>query len=46
MSRGPLSHRWDLSVKEAIALQKQVASAVERHDRLGEVRTIAGVDVA
>jgi deoxyribonuclease V len=46
VSTGPLSHRWDLSVREAIALQKQVAAAVERHDRLGEVRTIAGVDVA
>jgi deoxyribonuclease V len=46
MSRGPLLHGWDLSVKEAIALQKEVAAAVERRDRIGEVRTIGGVDVA
>ena len=46
MSRGPLLHGWDLSVKEAIAGQKEVAAAVERRDRIGEVRTIGGVDVA
>ena len=46
MSRGPLLHGWDLSVKEAIAVQKEVAAAVERRDRIGEVRTIGGVDVA
>ncbi len=46
MSQGPLRHGWDLSVKEAIALQKEVAAAVERRDRIGEVRTIGGVDVA
>jgi deoxyribonuclease V len=46
MNRGPLRHRWDLSVREAIALQKEVATAIERRDRLGDVRTIAGVDVA
>lgn len=46
MSPGPVLHSWDLSVREAIALQQEVASAVERHDRFGEVRTIAGIDVA
>ena len=46
MSRGPLRHGWDLTVKEAIALQKEVTAAVERRDRIGEVRTIGGVDVA
>ena len=46
MSTGPILHPWDLSVREAIALQREVASAVERRDRFGEVRTIAGIDVA
>ncbi len=46
MSTGPIVHRWDLSVREAMTLQQEVASAVERRDRFGEVRTIAGVDVA
>jgi deoxyribonuclease V len=35
-----------LSVREAIVLQGEIAGAVERKDRLGEVRTIAGIDVA
>jgi deoxyribonuclease V len=46
VTQGPLRHPWDLSVREAIALQKEVASSVERDDRLGDVRTIAGIDVA
>lgn len=46
MSEGALLHSWDVSVREAIALQKEVASAVETEDRLGDVRTLAGVDVA
>jgi deoxyribonuclease V len=46
VSRGPLLHRWDLSVREAITLQADIAHAVERNDRLGDVRTIAGIDVA
>ncbi|MBK8175466.1 MAG: deoxyribonuclease V [Rhodospirillales bacterium] len=36
----------EISVSEAIALQRQVAGAVERSDRFGPLRTIAGVDVA
>jgi deoxyribonuclease V len=46
VSPGPLLHRWDLSVREAITLQGDIAGAVERNDRLGHVRTIAGIDVA
>lgn len=46
MSPGPLLHSWDLSVREAIALQQEVASAVVCEDRFGYVRTIAGIDVA
>ena len=38
--------RWDLSPKEAVALQRRAADAVERGDRLGPLRTVAGVDVA
>jgi deoxyribonuclease V len=46
VSQGPLLHSWDLSVREAITLQGEIAGAVERNDRLGDVRTIAGIDVA
>jgi deoxyribonuclease V len=40
-----LEHRWDLSPGEARALQQRLAPQVERRDRLGKVRRIAGVDV-
>lgn len=43
--RRRLRHRWNLSPKQAIALQRRLAPRVERRDRLGEVRTVAGVDV-
>lgn len=39
-------HRWNLQPDEAIALQKELAVRVIREDRLGEVRHIAGVDMA
>ncbi len=42
----PLDHGWDLSVAEARAVQLDLAARVERVDRLGVVRTVAGVDVA
>jgi deoxyribonuclease V len=38
-------HAWNLTPKEAIALQQQLRGEVERHDRLGPVRHVAGVDV-
>jgi deoxyribonuclease V len=38
-------HRWDITPKEAVALQRELCSLVERADRLGEVRRVAGVDV-
>lgn len=38
--------RWDLSVEEAEALQRAWAGAIVLEDRLGPVRTVAGVDVA
>lgn len=40
-----VTHRWDLTPKEAIALQARLAAKVEREDRLGEIRRVAGVDV-
>ena len=46
-----ISHRWDLSPKQAIALQKELASKIERRDRLPPggrraLKHIAGLDVA
>lgn len=38
-------HAWDLAPKEAIALQRQLADRVERRDRLGDIRLVAGTDV-
>jgi deoxyribonuclease V len=40
-----IPHRWDLSPKEARRLQDALASQVILKDRVGEVRSIAGVDV-
>lgn len=42
---GPL-HGWDLSVAEAIALQRTLADRVERGDRFAAPGRVAGVDVA
>ncbi|MDI5891697.1 deoxyribonuclease V [Halomonas rhizosphaerae] len=44
MSISPL-HDWNLAPSEAIALQKRLASRVERADRLEPVRHLAGVDI-
>jgi deoxyribonuclease V len=38
-------HRWDLTPKEAVALQRRLAERVIRHDDLAEPRFVAGVDV-
>lgn len=38
-------HRWDITPKEAVALQRELCSLVERADRLGTVQRVAGVDV-
>ncbi|MCL4802626.1 MAG: deoxyribonuclease V [Burkholderiales bacterium] len=40
-----ISHRWDLTPKEAVALQRELAGRVERADRIGEVRHVCGIDV-
>jgi deoxyribonuclease V len=39
-------HEWNLTPTEAIALQRELAARVIREDRLGEVRYVAGVDMA
>lgn len=41
-----LAHPWNLSPREAIALQRELALQVRCEDNLGPVRTIAGVDVS
>lgn len=38
-------HRWDLTPKEAVALQKQLRDRVICEDRIGAVNHVAGVDV-
>lgn len=39
-------HEWTLDPKQAITIQKQLASSVEKEDRLPKsVKTIAGVDI-
>ena len=41
-----IPHRWDVSPKEAIALQQQLRERVVTENRLGVVRTVAGVDIS
>lgn len=38
-------HAWDVTPKQAIAIQQQLRKEVITEDRLGEVRHVAGVDV-
>jgi len=40
------THRWDLSVEEALRLQRRLATAIDTGARLGRVRLIAGADAA
>jgi deoxyribonuclease V len=40
-----LTHPWPRSAKQAMALQAELAPGVERADRLGPVRLVAGADV-
>lgn len=40
------NHPWDLSSSEAEALQIELSAQVITHDCLGQVKTVAGVDVA
>lgn len=41
-----MSHPWDLSPHDAVALQRDLAARVERQDRLDPVELVAGVDVS
>jgi deoxyribonuclease V len=45
MEQQPL-HEWNLQPREAIALQHQLAKQIVRQDQLGDVRYVAGVDMA
>lgn len=45
MRQGPL-HEWNLKPVEAIALQKELAQRIVLVDQPGDVRAIAGVDMA
>ncbi len=38
-------HPWDVSPKEAIAIQESLLDRVVLHDDFGEIKTVAGVDV-
>lgn len=40
-----LSHSWDITPREAVALQRQLAPQVERTDRLPALKLVAGIDV-
>lgn len=44
MERPPL-HDWSLTPSQAVALQRELATRVERRDRLDPVKHIAGVDI-
>jgi deoxyribonuclease V len=41
-----INHPWNINEEEAIDLQQRLASFVERNDRIGDIKTVAGVDVA
>ena len=40
-----ISHRWDVSPQEARIIQRDLSRQVDRVDRVGTVRYVAGVDV-
>lgn len=42
---GSFDHPWDVSPKEAAAIQERLSKAVVTADDLGPVRTVAGVDI-
>ncbi|VBB43037.1 Endonuclease V [uncultured Desulfatiglans sp.] len=42
---GGLSHRWDVGIPEARAIQESLARLVVTEDRLGDVHFVAGMDV-
>ncbi|HEY9722952.1 MAG TPA: deoxyribonuclease V [Oscillatoriaceae cyanobacterium] len=42
----PVRHAWNLTPKEAVALQRELATEIRCEDDFGPIRTIAGVDVS
>ena len=44
--RPQLKTRWDLTPREAMRLQESLRESVELQDRFGEIRYVAGADVA
>lgn len=40
-----LRHRWDVTPKEAVEIQKKLARKVVCEDKLGRIRHVAGIDV-
>ncbi|MBI4565237.1 MAG: deoxyribonuclease V [Planctomycetes bacterium] len=40
------AHRWNVSIAEAVRLQKELAARVVDRDDFGTLRTIAGVDIS
>lgn len=46
MKLPPPLHAWDLKPAEAMRLQRELAARVERTDRLGRVRHVAGIDIS
>lgn len=46
LAPAPFSHSFEVTPHEARLLQEEAASRIERHDRFGTLRRIAGVDVA
>jgi len=42
---GLLDHSWDVTPKEAIAIQERLRQAVNTSDDLGTVRYVAGIDI-
>src|SRR5271157_2336098 len=45
-SMPPSLHEWNLQISEAIALQRQLAKQIILQDHVGEVKHVAGVDMA
>ncbi len=41
-----IQHAWDLSGDEARALQRELAGKIVLEDQFGEIRLVAGVDMA
>jgi deoxyinosine 3'endonuclease (endonuclease V) len=39
-------HPWDVSIERAIAIQRDLRQWVVAQNQLGEVKTVAGVDVS